>query len=114
LEGNAVVANQISADDANDQLLLLNHEIRQTESHLATARRRRRQSNVSLVLGPVVLVVLYALWWIPGISRHLLVIIYVPSVLAAMFFAVATVYLKVTPGGPRQGGRIEVSPEPGS
>jgi hypothetical protein len=89
--------------DANDQLLLLNHEIRQTESYLATARRRRQQSNISLALGPVVLVILYGLWWIPAIGHHLLLVIYVPAVLAALFFAIATVKLKITPGGPLQG-----------
>ena len=39
--------------NAIDQLLILNHETRQTESHLAYAKRRRRLSNVSFVFGPV-------------------------------------------------------------
>ena len=34
---------------ANEQLLTLNHEIRQTEAHLEIARRRKRWSNLSLI-----------------------------------------------------------------
>jgi hypothetical protein len=47
--------------------------------------------------------VLYALWWIPRISHHTLVVIYVPSALISILFLVATVKLKLTPGGPPSG-----------
>jgi hypothetical protein len=91
------------ATNANEQLLTLNHEIRQTESYLEIAKRRRRWSNLSLVFGPALLIVLYALWWIPRISHHTLVVIYVPSALISILFLVATVKLKLTPGGPPSG-----------
>lgn len=86
--------------DAVDQLQILNHEIRQTESHLEIATQRRRLSNVSFVFGPVLLATLYGIWWIPNFNRHLVLIIGAPLLLVALVFAVATVVLKFTPGGP--------------
>lgn len=93
-------------NDARDQLLTLNHEIRQTESHLKIAMRRRRRSDISFVFGPVVLALLYATWWIPHISHRLLLIIYAPALFVALLFAVATVKLKLTPGGPPEGNLL--------
>jgi Protein of unknown function (DUF4231) len=90
-------------DDANAQLLTLNHEIRRAESSLIIARRRSRLSNLSLIFGPVLLVLLYGLFWIPHVDRRLLIAIYLPSVPVALFFFVAAVKLKVTPGGPPDG-----------
>ena len=89
--------------DADDRLLTLNHEIRRTESHLKIAQSRRRQSNLSFVFGPPLLVVLYALYWIPDISRHLLFVVYVPAGILAVLSLVATTKLKMTPGGPPSG-----------
>jgi MFS family permease len=89
--------------DTIDQLLTLNHEIRQTESYLEIAKRRRRLSNVSFVFGPVLLVLLYGLWWIPKLNHRIVLIIGAPLVLVALFFAVSTVLLKFTPGGPPRG-----------
>jgi hypothetical protein len=85
---------------ANEQLLTLNHEIRLTESHLEKAKQRRRQSNLALIFGPALLIVLYGLWWIPHISHHLLLVIYAPSVLISVLSLIATIKLKFTPGGP--------------
>jgi len=90
-------------NDAKDQLLTLNHEIRKTESYLKIARRRRKWSDISFVFGPVVLALLYATWWIPHISHRLLLIIYAPALCVALLFAVATIKLKLTPGGPPEG-----------
>ena len=89
--------------DANAQLLTLNHEIRQTESYLAIARWRRRWSNLSLIFGPALLIVLYGVFWIPHIDRRLLIAIYLPSVPIALFFFGVSVKLKLTPGGPPSG-----------
>jgi hypothetical protein len=86
--------------NANAQLLVLDHEIRRTESHLAIARRRKRRSNLSLVFGPALLILLYGIYWIPHIERRVLVAIYLPTVPIALFFFVAAVKLNVTPGGP--------------
>lgn len=79
--------------DAVDQLQILNHEIRQTESHLEIATQRRRLSNVSFVFGPVLLAT-RGIWWIPNFNRHLVLIIGAPLLLVALLFAVATVVLK--------------------
>jgi hypothetical protein len=89
--------------DANAQLLTLNHEIRQTESYLAIARMRRRWSNLSLIFGPALLILLYGVFWIPHIDRRLLIAIYLPSVPIALFFFGVSVKLKLTPGGPPSG-----------
>jgi Protein of unknown function (DUF4231) len=88
---------------AIDHLLTLNHEIRKTESHLETARRRKKLSNVSFIFGPVLLAGLYGLWWIPRLNHRVVIIIGFPLLLVALFFAVATVVLKLTPGGPPTG-----------
>lgn len=88
---------------ANEQLLTLNHEIRQTEAHLEIARRRKRWSNLSLIFGPALIIVLYGTWWIPNINHRLLIIIYIPAGAIAVLFFIATVKLKLTPGGPPSG-----------
>ena len=77
--------------DAIDQLLTLNHEIRQIESHLEIARRRRKLSNVSFVFGPILLAGLYGLWWVPELDHRVVIIIGTPLLLVALLFAVATV-----------------------
>ena len=89
--------------DAIDRLLRLNHEIRQTESHLENARRRRRLSNVSFIFGPVLLAMLYAIWWVPSFNHRIVIITGAPLLLVALLFAIATVVLKFTPGGPPKG-----------
>jgi hypothetical protein len=89
--------------DADDRLLTLNHEIRRTESFLKIAQSRRRKSNFSFVFGPPLLVVLYGLWWVPSISHRLLIITYIPAGIFGVLSLVATVKLKVTPGGPPVG-----------
>lgn len=91
------------AETANAQLLTLNHEIRQTESYLEIARRRRRWSNLSLIFGPALLILLYGVFWIPHIERRALIAIYLPTVPIALFFFVASIKLKLTPGGPPSG-----------
>jgi hypothetical protein len=103
LERNASPENTGAPSDANAQLLTLDHEIRQVDSFLAIARRRRKWSNLSLVFGPVLLVLLYGVFWIPGIERRALIAIYIPTVPVAVFFFIASVKLKLTPGGPPEG-----------
>jgi hypothetical protein len=90
-------------NNVNEQLLTLNHEIRQTESYLTIARMRRRWSNLSLILGHTLLVLLYGIFWIPDIGRRALIAIYLPSVPVALFFFGVAVKLKLTPGGPPSG-----------
>ena len=85
----------------NEQLLGLDHEIRQAEHALRVARSRRRWSNLSLIFGPVLAVILYSLLWIPWISRAVLWAIYIPTVPVVVGFCVASYILKRYPGGPR-------------
>jgi hypothetical protein len=69
---------QLSATDANTQHRLKFHEIRVTESHLRTAQRRRRQSNIAIVLGPVLIAILFELHWALEGHNSLSEAIYVP------------------------------------
>lgn len=110
---------QISATDANTQHRLKSHEIRVTESHLKKAQQRRRQSNIAIVLGPVLIVILFELHWALLSRISLSEAIYVPGGLLAVFCFVAWVKLKLTPGGPPTGpasGKMRRAPreqEPG-
>lgn len=85
----------------SEQLLTLDHAIRQTENALKIARRRKRFSNLSLVFGPVLAVALYAMAWMPWVSRTALWAVYIPTVPVAVGFGIASFYLKTHPGGPK-------------
>jgi hypothetical protein len=93
----------MSAADANTQHRLKSHEIRITESHLKKAKLRRRQSNIAIALGPVLIVILFELHWALLSRISLSEAIYVPGGLLAIFCFVAWVKLKLTPGGPLTG-----------
>jgi hypothetical protein len=97
---------QLSAADANAQHRLKSHEIRVTESHLRTAQRRRRQSNIAIVLGPVLIVVLFELHWVLQGHTGLSEAIYIPGGVLAVFCFIAWVKLKLTPGGPPTGPAV--------
>ena len=84
----------------NEQLLLSNHQIRQIEHALAVARTRRRWSNLSLVFGPVLALLLYAMAWIPHISGKIVLAVYLPTIPIALSFGLAAFLLKRFPGGP--------------
>lgn len=94
---------QMSAADANGQHRLKSHEIRVTESHLKKAQLRRRRSNIAIILGPVLIVILFELHWALLNRVSLSEAIYVPGGLLAAFCFVAWVKLKLTPGGPPTG-----------
>jgi hypothetical protein len=94
---------QMSAADANAQHRLKSHEIRVTQSHLKKAQQRRRQSNIAIILGPVLIVILFELHWALLNRVSLSEAIYVPGGLLAAFCFVAWVKLKLTPGGPPTG-----------
>jgi hypothetical protein len=89
--------------DPNTQHRLLTHEIRIAEADLALARRRRRWSNITLALGPCLLVVLFELYWILQGHDRLMEAVYIPAGLLAVSSAVASAKLKLTPGGPPTG-----------
>lgn len=82
----------------NEQVLILNHEIRQIEHALNTARRRRRWSNLSLVFGPVLAILLYVAWWLP-IDGTIITAVYIPAVPIVVAFCVSSYHLKRNPGG---------------
>lgn len=86
--------------DANGQLLILGHQIRELEHSLRVAKRRKILSNASLVFGPIVLVLLYILWWVPWIEQSVMIAVSMPGVPLAAGFCVATYRLKRSPGGP--------------
>ncbi|WFE50090.1 SLATT domain-containing protein [Micromonospora sp. WMMD1155] len=82
-----------------EQLLVLNHEIRQTEHELRYAQNRRRWSNLSMAFGPALLAVLYALYWLPWLSIFAKKVILIPAAMIALLFGVAAFWLKRYPGG---------------
>ena len=90
-----------NTNDMNEQLLLSNHQIRQIEHALAVARTRRRWSNLSLVFGPVLALLLYAMAWIPHISGKIILAVYLPTIPIVLSFGLAAFRLKRFPGGPR-------------
>src|SRR5215475_7794385 len=93
-----------TTNNISEQLLTLDHTIRQTDNALKVARRRKKLSNLWLIFGPVLAVALYAMAWIPWISRTALLAIYIPAIPVAIGFGVASVWLKTHPGGPKDGG----------
>ncbi|WP_258397706.1 SLATT domain-containing protein [Micromonospora noduli] len=80
-------------------MLVLNHAIRQTEHELEYARMRHRWSNLSMAFGPVLLVVLYALYWLPWLSGSTKRVVLTPAFIVAILFGVAAYLLKRYPGG---------------
>jgi hypothetical protein len=85
-------------ESASEKLLVLDHKIRITQHDLGVARYRRRLANVSLLLGPMLAVVLYSVWWIPHISQTILGVITVPTGMVAVYFSIASYVLKRNPG----------------
>lgn len=89
------------AGDLQEQLRLITHQVRETEHALAVARRRRKWSNLSLIFGPLVALILYAMSWIPGINKTIITAVYIPAIPIVIAFCVASYVLKRYPGGPR-------------
>lgn len=85
---------------ASEQLLVMNHQIRQIEHHIAIARRRRRLAILSYFLGPVLLLLLYVLFWLPWFDAVTLTAICVPGFPLAIGFCVLAAFLSRNPGGP--------------
>jgi hypothetical protein len=104
-------AEKQAALAANAALLALNAEIREYEHWAVVARRRRRLAVLSYGFGPVLFLVLYTLFWLPGISRSTLVAIDVPGFLIAIAFCVAAFNLSRHPGGPKTSVRNGNGPE---
>lgn len=96
-------APQQSVSDTQEQHRILSHQIRVAESDLRTAQRRRHQSNITLILGPVLAVVLFELYWALRGHTRLMAAIYTPGVILVVFCIIRCIYLKATPGGPPTG-----------
>ncbi|MEV0703181.1 DUF4231 domain-containing protein [Saccharopolyspora sp. NPDC050389] len=84
---------------ANAELLGLNAEIRKYEHWAKVAKRRQRFSVLSYALGPVLLLALYAMFWLPWLSGSAFVAISIPGFAIAIAFCVAAVKLARDPGG---------------
>lgn len=89
-----------TTQDMNEQLLLITHQIRETEHDLTVARARRKWSNLSLAFGPILGLLLYAMLWIPHIPNTIILAVYFPAIPIALGFCVASYLLKRFPGGP--------------
>ncbi|GAB3649179.1 SLATT domain-containing protein [Glycomyces tarimensis] len=81
-------------------LLRMSHHLRVTEHHLRVAQSRRRWSNISLVFGPVMIILLYTMWWIPVISETVKIAVTIPIIPVVLGFSIASFRLKRSPGGP--------------
>ncbi len=87
--------------EASEELLKLNHEIREIEAHIKTAKSRSRRAALCYLLGPVLLLVLYVLPWLDLVPRKMIVAIFIPAVPLAIFCFLAAVKINRDPGGPR-------------
>src|SRR5215470_8890004 len=96
-----------SAGGLSEQLLLIDHEIRELEHSIRVARGRRKWSNLSLLFGPLLALLLYSLLWIPWITMIVVWAVYIPAIPVAIGFCIAAYTLKRDPGGPssRDGDR---------
>lgn len=90
--------------ELNEQLLTLNHEIRQTEHSLAVAQRRRKLLRLSLILGPFLALLLYCIPWVPDVPAKMLIAVFVPTVPFSIAFCFAAYRLYRYPGGPAEPG----------
>lgn len=90
-----------SVDSLNERLLLVNHQIRELEHAMRVARNRRKWSNLSLLFGPLLALLWYALLWIPWITASVLRAVSIPAIPVAIGFCISAYVLKRYPGGPR-------------
>ncbi|GLW28002.1 SLATT domain-containing protein [Actinoplanes regularis] len=85
-------------EHSSDAILTLDHQIRELEHSMEHIRIKRRWSNLSLLLGPSLGLVLYTLWWIDEIPRSTLWPFYYIGIPFAFAFCIASGYLKTWPG----------------
>lgn len=90
---------QRRAQAASAQLLELNSEIRTIEHNIAVARRRRQWAVASLMLGPMLLLMLYMIPWLPGLDSRLVTAFFIPTLPASLGFCIAAIHLIRNPGG---------------
>ncbi|MFJ9365294.1 SLATT domain-containing protein [Nocardia sp. NPDC101769] len=105
VDGKEVDGKEVDDREFAESKIALNHRIRKNERDLALAKRRRSWSNYSIALGPILALILYALWWVPQVSPTLLKAIYYPAIPVSIAFCIASYYLKTHPGGPVERAR---------
>lgn len=88
-------------NEPNEQLLLITHQIREIEHALRIARTRRRWSTLSLIFGPILGLLLYAMWWVPAIDSTVRLAVSIPVVLIVVSFSIYFIVYRQSPGGPR-------------
>lgn len=88
------------SDATTEQILSINHEIRNLDHHLRIAQQRRKRSYLALTLGPFLGLVLYIIYWLPWIGGTLMWAIYLPTIPAILGFCAYAIFLKAYPGGP--------------
>ncbi|HWO64087.1 MAG TPA: DUF4231 domain-containing protein [Umezawaea sp.] len=94
--------------EANAKLLGLNAEIRKYEHWAVVAKRRRRLSILSYILGPLLLLALYAMFWLPWITGRTLTAVSIPGFTIAAGFCYFAFDLARNPGG---GPRVNIEGE---
>lgn len=85
--------------DANAELLKINADIRQLELYVSRARVRKRSAVASWIFGPVLLLILYAIFWLPWLSKTTLVALCIPGFILAVSCCIAAAKLTRDPGG---------------
>ncbi|GIJ19805.1 SLATT domain-containing protein [Micromonospora lutea] len=100
----------LPAASQQENLLLLNHRIRQTEQALEYARRRRKLSYVSMAFGPILIAAVYAAIWLPWWGGESKKIVLIPTFFVALCFGVAAFRLTKDPGGPIDKERSDKRP----
>lgn len=63
----------------HENVLILSHKIREVEHSLKVARQRRALSNISIALGPLLLIAIYILFWTPWIDAETKRIVLIPA-----------------------------------
>ncbi|WP_082469022.1 DUF4231 domain-containing protein [Sciscionella sediminilitoris] len=87
---------------SHEQLLQLQHQIRELESDLAVAKRRRSLAVAAKISAPILIAALYVILWIPQISTKIVVSITIPAAVVSVGLLIAAVYLTAHPGGPKR------------
>jgi MFS family permease len=83
---------------SSDEILTLDHQIRELEHALHRIRNKKIWSNVALAFGPLLGLILYTLWWIQKVPRSVLWPVYYVGIPVALAFCIASFYLKTWPG----------------
>ncbi|HEX6359210.1 DUF4231 domain-containing protein [Actinophytocola sp.] len=87
---------------ANQELLGLTAEIRKFEHWARVARRRRRLAALAYVFTPTLVLGLYAMFWLPWLSRSAFIAISVPGIALVVGLCIAAIRFARNPGaGPK-------------